>query len=181
MRDRFLEQLERRRLLSASLDASGVLRVVGAAANDDIQLTLISGALRVTQNGQPPSDFPLTSVTSIDVRGLAGDDAIALASPIVIASLLDGGPGRDRITGGTGVDTLDGDEGNDAIYGQDGDDSLFGGEQDDIVYGGAGNDIMHGGENVPGEAFEAEFGPVYGRGGFDRLYGEDGDDDLNGG
>ncbi len=129
--------------------------------------------LFITQDGEPDD-------------GEAGEgDRVRLNIEVII-----GGSGNDTIRageldetiyGGLGNDIIDGWEGNDIVYGQEGDDQLFGGEQDDIVYGGEGDDTISGGENLPGEIYEAEFGPVYGLGGFDQLFGEDGNDNINGG
>ena len=76
----------------------------------------------------------LTSSTSLDVRGAAGDDALT------------GGLGDDRIDGGDGDDTLIGGEGDDILVGGTGGDAIEGGTGDDHINGGEGDDTLSGGE-----------------------------------
>lgn len=129
-------------------------------------------------------------VSSVEVRGGAGDDVIH-GGPAALNEIFgesgnddvetfvrdddddgDGGSGNDRLdpgagndtgVGGTGNDTIDGREGNDNLQGHDGDDALFGRDGDDTLDGGLGNDTGSGGA------------------GNDQLRGRPGSDVLNGG
>jgi len=140
---------------------NGALTVMGTAGNDTISLTTSGSTLTATLNGVA-LNFPLASVTSIDVEGEAGDDLITLGDGI-IGSSVQGGPGDDTIMGGPGNDTIGGGAGNDSLSGGPGDDSIKGGAGDDLLAGGKGNDTLLGGL------------------GNDTLRGALGDDSLNGG
>ena len=140
--------------------------------------------LHVTKNGAV-SQFALSSLTEIEVFGLAGNDFITLAGlshrtlvdggtgndvittwdpKTVVAMLtLRGGSGNDILVGGRGNDDLDGGSGNDLLVGFDGDDRLRGRDGNDILLGGNGNDVLEGGN------------------GNDILIGGAGIDCLNGG
>jgi VCBS repeat-containing protein len=76
----------------------------------------------------------MTSSTSLDVRGGAGDDALM------------GGLGDDRIDGGDGDDTLIGGNGDDILVGGTGGDAIEGGTGNDHIDGGDGDDTLSGGE-----------------------------------
>lgn len=82
-----------------------------------------------------------------DVVYSAGDDTFRGKSG-VLAGVLFGGTGNDRLASGTGDDEVYGDEGNDILRGNDGDDSLFGGQGKDTLRGDAGGDTLSGGNSA---------------------------------
>ena len=122
---------------------NGALTVTGTAGNDTISLATSGSTLTATLNGVS-ANFQVSSITSIDVEGAAGDDTITLGAGIIGASV-QGGPGDDSIVGGPGDDTLGGGQGNDTILGDGGDDLIHGGAGDDSIGGGQGDDNLYGG------------------------------------
>lgn len=133
-----VEPLESRTLPSAVLEG-GVLAVTGTNGNDTVRVENPTGStIVVTLNGQAQS-FDPAAVTRVDVRGLAGNDAIDIR-PLTQGGgparrvTVGGGDGDDTITstvaapdrffaeGGTGADTItaaggtiDGDAGDDRL------------------------------------------------------------------
>lgn len=153
------EQLERRRLLSASF-IEGHLQVMGTDGDDTIAVIVLPGSLAAYVND---SDFVFdvsdyaTELLSVTVEGGDGDDVIRVYDPYALSPVgvtLLGGAGNDHLMGtrlndvlhgGDGNDVLEGYAGNDELYGNRGDDQLFGGEGDDLVIGGHGKDLLSGG------------------------------------
>jgi len=168
-----LESLERRYLLSASLDpATGVLSVAGTEQADRIVLTQSGNVLTVDVNGAR-STFDAAKVAQVSVQGLGGDDFISLAASVTAPATVDGGAGNDTILGGGGPESLIGGDGNDSIVAGAGNDTLEGDAGDDTLRGGAGSDILLGG---PGNDL------LYaGTGKNNILLGGPGDDTLHGG
>src|SRR5436309_3476592 len=103
------DALEPRRLLAATLDAKGVLSVVGIA----LRTSRIRGAINATSK-----DFSDASVKSISIDLGDGADKLIIAS----------GVGAIYCLGGLGDDT---------IFGGDGNDSITSGGGKDVVHGGA--------------------------------------------
>lgn len=117
----------------------------------------------------------------------------------VVANIVDGTDGNDRlrgaedvdiITGGIGDDQLDGFGGNDELNGGagkdklragDGDDTLDGGDGNDLLVGGDGNDLMDGGARNDRLEGDAGNDTLNGGSGNDRLNGGADDDVLDGG
>jgi Ca2+-binding RTX toxin-like protein len=126
-----VDALEPRRLLAATLDASGLLAIDGTAGNDDVSVAVSAGVLTVSLNGQTDGTFTSSQVSSIEVSGGAGNDSISLAG-VGIAATLSGGDGNDTLVGGSASDFLSGNDGNDAFFSNDG--------QADVLDGGAGLD-----------------------------------------
>ena len=142
----------------------GNLLVQGTSGNDTITLqTDGSGNLIATLNGVSWSPIPLSSLTSIDVEGAAGDDLITLGSGVPAAST-QGGPGADTITANNG-----------------GNDSLGGGKGPDVIAGGSGDDLIHGGKGFDSITAGTGNDTIFGGLGNDTLRGGPGDDVLNGG
>ncbi|HEX4369448.1 MAG TPA: hypothetical protein VH023_21605 [Rhodopila sp.] len=151
-----IERLENRCLLSASLDSTtGVLTVTGTDGNDRINITMRRGMLQVSERSSSTSGssttttrtndkFDATTVKSIIVNALGGNDDVEIGPRISIAATLNGGDGNDTLIGGAGNDTINGDAGNDYIDGGAGNDILSGGDDDDHIIGGKGNDTLHG-------------------------------------
>src|SRR5688572_13981851 len=130
--------------VSATLLATGVLRITGTTAADEITVRQQEGTLWVDgtdilQGGVPYEAVYADSVRRIDVNGLAGDDVIFLGAAdqeVGIRTLMNAGPGNDWVYGGSANDTISGGLGNDLIFGAGGADRL---------YGQAGNDFLDDG------------------------------------
>lgn len=107
--------------------------------------------------------FPPEKVTSLIVKGSAGDELIYNYTSI--PSWMTGEAGHDILVGGKGRDLLEGGPGADELYGGADDDDLFGGPGADGTHGGEGNDLLDlGGDTA--ERFQIG-GP--GRDGFVRY------------
>jgi Ca2+-binding RTX toxin-like protein len=163
-----IEELESRRLLSASIE-DGVLVVDGTNHSDDITLRLNhddSGKLDVSINGDV-TQFTVADITGgVKIEGHNGKDHLMVSDTegeIALNVTMNGGSGRDVLRGGAETDELFGGNGKDLIYGGEGDDWCVGGRGDDELHGEGGADILHGGN------------------GKDQLNGDEGDDDLDGG
>jgi Ca2+-binding RTX toxin-like protein len=188
-----VEELEQRRLLSASLTAKGTLDVEGSRRNDDIRISKTAeNRIDVSINGIHQT-FLVPNVKRIYVNAGLGDDVIGIGNEnkgIAVTRTVYGGGGDDVITGGNGVDSvyagpgddtvdgrggddnLNGDEGFNDVFGSDGNDVITGGPVDDLLVGGAGNDTIYGKEGDD---------TLAGQDGNDLLSGNDGDDDVDGG
>jgi len=119
-----LEDLESRRLLSASL-ARGILTVTGTGSADTISLALKGTTkLIVRQSGAATQSFTLARVKHIVINAGAGNDTVAINSRVKISALINGEAGNDVLTGGGGNDTLDGGVGADQFEGNTGVDTV---------------------------------------------------------
>ena len=155
------QQLEERRLLSASVEA-GILTVVGTDANDTISVGLNATdntKLDVSVNGTV-SSFALlnadttAAITGIKISGGNGSDKITLDQTnggIALPATLIGGNGQDTLTGAAGNDLLIGGNGKDNCTGGDGDDSLNGGNGKDVLDGGLGTNVLIPGKGDKGK------------------------------
>jgi len=169
LRHSLIETLESRRLLSAAIDADGVLVITGTSGKDRIIIAVSTDntpTVQVTVNGVTDdfkvSDFP----AGIRVSAMGGKDKVAVDEtngPLTANVTMYGGNGKDDLYGGSGNDKLDGGTGKDRIFGLGGNDRLIGWSGDDLLDGGAGNDY------------------ITGNAGADDIIGGDGEDDLNGG
>ena len=124
-----IDTLEPRLLLAsfASLNANGILSVVGDPHSNDILIYYNHGKLRAFRDNSI-RDFDVTKVKGIWAEGFGGNDQIYIAVPL--------------------PSTLIGDRGNDALVGNSKDDSIYGGSGDDILIGGGGNNLLdHGSGN----------------------------------
>jgi hypothetical protein len=140
-RDTFTaEALEVRMLPAATVTASlsrGVLTIEGTPNNDVIVVHQSSGAVRIDNcninvNGTPYSSISSSSVTSIQINGLQGDDYLSVGGStgydaVAIPTTIWGGYGNDILIGGNAGDTLWGNAGSDRLFGQGGNDFLGGG------------------------------------------------------
>jgi Ca2+-binding RTX toxin-like protein len=150
----FLENLESRQLfsISASVDATGALNVVGDAYNNGISVAPSADARSILVQEYTGTttwyvtrfSFPATSVSSIAVYGMAGADTIQIDSRITLPTGIWGGEGNDWLSGGGGMDGISGENGDDWIEGHGGNDFLYGGAGNDTLNGGAGQDYMNG-------------------------------------
>lgn len=105
-----IEQLETRRLLSSSLNGT-IVTVTGTGVADNISVSSSNGTLSVNVSGSQ-QQYPLASVTQVDINALAGGDIITLGNGAP-ASHVDAGDGNDTIFSGPTDDTLLGGDGND--------------------------------------------------------------------
>src|SRR4051794_41008981 len=129
----FVETLEQRSLLSASLHGSE-LQVSGTSKPDLITVyydakdsSKLDVKIRTTV-----TQFNAADVTTLRIDGLGGDDRILINSAhgqVKLATRIYGGAGDDSITGGSGRDR---------VYAGVGDDSVSGESGNDILYGEAG-------------------------------------------
>ncbi|MGH3040705.1 MAG: hypothetical protein ACRDNG_03015 [Gaiellaceae bacterium] len=144
------------RLAIDGLGGGDLVKVFGSTADDliDIAPSPVAGNARVTASNTP-AFVDLAGVSTLAVKGLAGDDTISGASGLAALLSL-------RLYGGTGEDILNGG---------DGVDQLFGGAQNDLVDGNVGNDLGllgTGGDSFvwdPGDGSDT----VEGQGGTDTL------------
>ena len=168
--------------------AGGVL-TVNSTADDAITITCAIDKVKV--NGADPGTGPAdcAALTSIDVHGGPGANAITLtgvttaAFPAVASVAIDGAAGNDTIAGSERVDTMLGGDGNDRISGDDnpagtrddfrgqaGDDTLVWnpGDDDDLVEGGDGADTVEVNGGGGAENFTVKPSATAGRVQFDR-------------
>jgi hypothetical protein len=123
----WLEELEPRTHLSATLSRRGVLYVVGTHRNDVISVSLQHrhrGVIVVNVNHQI-STFATSKVRSIIVQGGRGNDRITISDHYGHVG------GRHYLYGGAGSDYICGDSTSDYIVGGDA-------YEDDIIAGGDG-------------------------------------------
>jgi Ca2+-binding RTX toxin-like protein len=128
-----MESLESRKLLSASLNAEGLLTVEGTAGNDNIIVRRDGTKVFVNINDQPRREFSHEAVRAIRIFGLGGNDRLEereLNRP-------------STIYGGAGNDTMLGSAGNDVFYGGDGNDMMDGRLGGDQFNGGGGIDTVN--------------------------------------
>ena len=136
----------------------------------------VLGALRVDlgPGGDQNEGGAFYRIPTTFLGGEGDDDLAGQEGP---SSIVEGGPGNDRISGGgaVGGETLRGGPGDDQINGLGGDDAVFGDEGADALVGGAGGDTITGGagrDNVQGDATANAFS------GNDTLQLTDGEQDV---
>jgi RTX calcium-binding nonapeptide repeat (4 copies) len=88
---------------------------------------------------------PAADVT--DVHAIVGDESDIVRMKVAIPTVVEAGPGDDRVYGGRAADDIDGGPGNDTLVGGDGDDTLRGGPGNDSLTGGKGTDTYSGDED----------------------------------
>ena len=128
--------------LTATLDLSGVLRVEGTPAADQIVFSRPSldklgiTGVKIQYKGSLSADVTTSQISRIEVQALGGDDVVRpddSAEGLTIPMSIDGGDGNDTLTGDAGPCTLAGGAGNDTLYGVTGKDSLDGGAGSDAL------------------------------------------------
>ena len=167
---------------------NGIIRVTGTSEADTIGVSLVDSQIQVQLNDQSV-EFSSDDVSSVSIRGAAGDDliqAFLVTQPFFIDAgdgddTVKGGVGDDRIVGSDGDDNLRGTMGNDTIIGGNGNDSLRGQVGNDTLVGGDGNDTLVGAED--NDSLRGDAGDDVLEGGTedDRLVGGGGNDTLEGG
>ena len=79
-----------------------------------------------------------------------GETGWGWALLLIVAALMRGGAGNDRVDGGNDDDLLLGDDGADTLYGRNGNDVLLGGNGLDTLYGHNGDDLLYASGLVDG-------------------------------
>lgn len=187
MSARFFEPLETRKLMSASL-VNGVLTVSGSNLNDVIAVSQDATRVRVNENGVV-SAFALSSVNSVVVDGLGGNDQLLGRTNLQKPMTLRGGEGNDTLVGGAKGDLIEGGAGHDRVdyshrsqnmnislddVANDGAANEKDNVRSDIelIQTGRGNDLIRGNDNdnfiYPGTGSDT----VYGMGGHDLISAE---------
>jgi hypothetical protein len=188
-----VDPLEDRRMLDATMDPYGNLRIDGTPYNDVVQVTSPNPyRIDVSFNGTVRYfGAPIPG----RILFLGGEGYDAFDSDVNGEVIAYGGPGNDELMGGPGVNRLYGEDGNDALNpegsahnliglegmgvngptvadGGIGNDTVQGGSSSDTLTGGGGDDVLYGwsGSDV-----------LMGDDGNDVLYGHDGNDSLYGG
>lgn len=150
-----IEQLEDRRLLSASLDGD-TLRILCGAAQDSVAITLSGDQLLVDVNGQR-STFAQAAVAKIYWEGGDGADRFELQRDLAIPveawggrgpDVILTGAGNDTVTAGMGADLILTGDGKDLIRAGLGNDRVLAGGKNDSIYGGEGDDLLNSGAGV---------------------------------
>lgn len=192
----FLEMLETRRLLSASLTDSGQLVVMGdqeAPNSITVGLSTDGSSVDVTVNDATVQAFDSSAVSSLVIIGGNGDDVIKIDETngaLAIPTKIFGGSGNDYITsgagktfidGGAGADTILAGSGNSKIVGGGGADSIVAGSGNDVVYGNKGKDSLDGGSGSDTLAGGKGGDDLHAGSGNDFLSGGKGPDVLSGG
>ena len=168
---------------------SDTVRVNGTANDDTFRVSQDAQGLLTVSQATSMITIDPSSVQTVIVSGLAGNDFIGIDSiPRVgrIVLIVNGGFGDDildagwvdsgsvilELNGEGGDDTLAGGKGRDQLNGGIGNDSLFGGDNGDTLSGGDGQDIIGGGwgQDI-----------ILGDAGNDTLSGDNGDDVIDGG
>ncbi|MFT3784856.1 MAG: carbohydrate-binding domain-containing protein [Tepidisphaeraceae bacterium] len=161
LRNRKLESLEARRLLSSAvLQATGQLRIDGDAKVDDIVtigLNARGEKVDVLLKGGTVQSFAKAKVKTIAFYGRSGADTFSVSEsngPISARVLFFGGDGSDTFIGGSEEDWVNGDAGDDTLllgggqniaHGGDGNDRIVGGSTRDVILGNYGNDSIDAG------------------------------------
>ncbi len=198
--------LESRATPSVAFDpATGLLTVLGdesGASDDGLTVNVTGGFIEVTINNLTQSSDPVspsfdpalagatpTTILSILIQGLEGNDTITLGDGFLAATsliTLNGGAGNDTLLGGNTNDLLDGGEGSDWL---DFSGALVGVKVDlaKNKAKGAGKDLLASIENAIGSPFGDKLtggissNVLIGGNGNDKLNGGDGDDSFDGG
>ena len=131
--------------IPVSLPGPSALALVinGTPNADTISITLTDSGYTRSVNGIGFS-YAGSSVRSILVGGLAGNDRITINGEIYICEV-SAGAGNDTVEGGSGDDLIRGDEDNDVITGNLGEDTLYGNFGNDSMTGAEGADSIMGG------------------------------------
>ncbi|MSR53971.1 MAG: hypothetical protein EXS09_11880 [Gemmataceae bacterium] len=150
------ETLEARDVPStATLSSTGVLKILGTPADDEITVRQVAGVISIDNTtiqyaSSTVASVPVASVKRIDIWGYAGDDTIFLGAAnqeVVVKTNIYGGIGNDWVYGGIGTDTIKGGAGHDSIFGNLGTDALYGNDGHDFLDDGdrLNSEIVAGG------------------------------------
>jgi len=137
------ENLESRRLMTTTLDDSGILTIQGAEGDDDVMVWQpLPAVMRVEHNGAV-AEFGAEQVKGISIDLGDGDDQVILGRRKANATI-HGGAGNDSLSAGEGDDEIHGGAGDDYLFGRGGNDTLDGGDGT----GDSDADDMLGGDGI---------------------------------
>lgn len=127
--------------VTATLTSTGILRITGTTAADDITVRQQDGVVwidgtNIFSGGEQYEAVYAEDVRRIDVNTLAGDDVVFLGAEgqeVLIRSFVNAAAGNDWVYAGVGNDTVYGGAGNDLIFGVGGTDALYGHNGDDFL------------------------------------------------
>lgn len=202
-----VENLERRILLSYSLNKKNRSFNVDQGATDDVIIvsrsTALNGAQLVVNINGSRFSIDWEKFRRVNISTGAGNDRVILddtygqmptsrpfriflgdGNDTISGSMnneyVEGGEGDDSLLGNRGTDTLDGQGGNDRIFGMADADSLSGGDGNDFIDCGRGADTASG--DAGSDVIYGGLGgdSIRGGEGIDFLYGNDGNDTLFG-
>lgn len=97
------------------------LNIRGTRGGDEITVSMApesAGAFDVVFNGVRQR-FAGNRLRRVVLTGGRGDDVITVDSSITLPTIINGGPGNDRLTGGSGADRIIGGKGNDTLFSRD--------------------------------------------------------------
>jgi Ca2+-binding RTX toxin-like protein len=141
MGSHLVEQLEPRRLLSATL--KGAVLFIGGNRRVTLSMGKSATSTLNVRVGDARTTYRGSQVKQIRITGTSGPDRIE-AGKVKIPMWIIGRVGNDTITGGDANDTIWGEDGADSISGGGGRDSIRGGKGSDELAGGGGNDKIYG-------------------------------------
>ena len=135
-----IDALEPRFLLAgfASVNAAGVLSVVGTSQSNVIDVAYSGSNVKVTRDGSSLY-FAKSKVKSIWAEAYGGNDKITICVPL-----------PSTLIGDAGNDTLVGNAKDDKLYGGSGDDDLVGAGGTNMLSPGGGNDVIDYSAQQPG-------------------------------
>jgi Ca2+-binding RTX toxin-like protein len=178
--------------LADTAAAAAVLKILGGAGVDFLNLSAQTAAITFNNNGSTTGGFET-------IYGGAGDDNIdntGSTTPLFVAGLggndtliggeandfLDAGAGNDSLSGGGGKDTLIGGVGTDAFDAGGGDDQIVADAADTTaappalkIKGGSGFDVLNLSAETVGVTFHNNGAST---GGFESIYGTSGNDSF---
>ena len=120
--------------------ASGDFVAHRAYLTDSEGRVVVTAGRVAVVTGTDGADDILVGAPRIRLRGLPGNDSLAVSGSARNGAVLEGGSGRDRLTGSTGKDSLFGGRGSDVLLGRQRPDLLVGGPGRDRASGGLGRD-----------------------------------------
>jgi hypothetical protein len=131
------------------INGQRALVAVGTAGDDSLTINQASGQFVVHASFLAADrTIPVTGIQLIEVVLLAGDDRATIAGNVTLPSVVDGGPGNDRLFGGGGPNILIGGPGDDTLIGGGARDILIGGFGSDRLAGNGGDDILIAGSTL---------------------------------
>jgi Ca2+-binding RTX toxin-like protein len=182
-----------------TLDANGLLTIVGTKKGDVIDLSVSGANLLAKVNGATQT-FEAAAVKKVSISAGKGNDSVNLHG-VTAPATIGGSTGNDSLVGGAGNDSFDGGNGADVINGGVGgtDDVRYFTRTENLVVtiddvandGGASDaqadnvrtnvEVVHGGSGNDRLAGSAANNALAGNGGNDTLVGGKGDDVMLGG
>ena len=170
-------------LVTGANARGGRLNVVGTQLIDAVNVYPGRGGVFVTASFlvEETRWFAAEDVYSLGVYLGDGNDAVVVATSLVLPTRLVGGAGHDGLFGGNGPDRISGRDGDDVIRGFGGNDFIEGNTGSDWLFGMLGNDIVKGGNGNDYLSGGAGLDELRGGNGIDTLYGDEDADLLHGG